>query len=30
VIAEEKLLQRDAAEKNCSFTSPFQSDQTIR
>ena len=30
VIAEEKLLQRNAAEKNCSFASPLQSDQTIR
>ena len=30
VIAEEKLLQRDAAEKKCSFVSPLQSDQTIR
>ncbi|HXX52175.1 MAG TPA: twin-arginine translocation pathway signal [Xanthobacteraceae bacterium] len=32
VLAEEKLLQRKAAEKNCSFASPtqFQSDQTIR
>ena len=30
VLAEEKLLQRNAAEKNCSFASPTQSDQTIR
>jgi hypothetical protein len=30
VVAEEKLLQRNAAEKNCSFASPLQSDQTIR
>ena len=32
VIAEEKLIQRNAAEKNCSFASPtqFQSDQSIR
>jgi hypothetical protein len=30
VLAEEKLLQRDADEKHCSFTSPLQSDQTIR
>jgi hypothetical protein len=30
VLAEEKLLQRKAAEKNCSFTVPFQSDQTLR
>jgi len=30
VLAEEKLLQRNAAEKNCSFASPSQSDQTIR
>jgi hypothetical protein len=30
VIAEQKLLQRDAAAKNCSFSSPFQSDQSIR
>lgn len=30
VLAEEKLLQRTAAEKNCSFASPLQSDQTIR
>jgi hypothetical protein len=32
VLAEEKLLQRNAAEKNCSFASPtqFQSDQSIR
>lgn len=29
VLAEEKLLQRNAAEKNCSFASPLQSDQTI-
>ncbi|MGN6748258.1 MAG: twin-arginine translocation pathway signal [Xanthobacteraceae bacterium] len=30
VLAQEKLLQRNAAEKNCSFASPSQSDQTIR
>jgi len=30
VLAEEKLLARNAAEKNCSFASPSQSDQTIR
>jgi hypothetical protein len=30
VLAQEKLLQRNAAEKNCSFASPLQSDQTIR
>ena len=32
VLAEEKLLQRTAAEKNCTFAAPtqFQSDQTIR
>jgi hypothetical protein len=32
VLAEEKLLERNATEKNCSFASPtqFQSDQTIR
>jgi hypothetical protein len=30
VLAEEKLLQRNAAEKNCSFAAPLQSDQTIR
>jgi hypothetical protein len=30
VLAEEKLLARNAAEKNCSFASPLQSDQTIR
>jgi hypothetical protein len=30
VIAEQKLLQRNAAEKNCSFASPLQSDQTLR
>ena len=30
VLAEEKLLERDAAEKKCSFASPLQSDQTIR
>ena len=29
VLAEQKLLQRAAAEKNCSFASPLQSDQTI-
>lgn len=30
VLAQEKLLQRNAAEKNCSFASPLQSDQSIR
>jgi hypothetical protein len=30
VIAEQKLLQRNAAEKNCSFALPLQSDQTLR
>ncbi len=30
VLAEEKLLARNAAEKNCSFASPLQSDQSIR
>ncbi len=30
VIGEEKLLQRAAADKNCSFSTPFQSDQMIR
>lgn len=30
VIGEERLLQRTAAEKNCSFTAQFQSDQVIR
>jgi hypothetical protein len=32
VLAEEKLVDRTATEKNCNFTSPtqFQSDQTIR
>jgi hypothetical protein len=30
VIAEQRLLQRNAAEKNCSFASPLQSDQTLR
>lgn len=30
VLSEEKLLLRAAAEKNCSFTPEFQSDQTIR
>jgi hypothetical protein len=30
VIAEEKLIQRNATEKNCTFTSQFQSDQTLR
>jgi hypothetical protein len=30
VLAEEKLLARDAVEKKCSFASPLQSDQTIR
>lgn len=30
VISEEKLLQRAAADKNCSFSTQFQSDQIIR
>jgi hypothetical protein len=30
VLSEEKLLLRTAAEKNCSFTPEFQSDQSIR
>ena len=30
VIAEQKLLQRNAREKNCSFALPLQSDQTLR
>jgi hypothetical protein len=30
VIGEERLLQRTAAEKNCNFTTQFQSDQIIR
>jgi len=30
VLAEEKLLQRTAAEKNCGPAAQFQSDQTIR
>jgi hypothetical protein len=32
VLAEEKLVQRNATERNCSFASPtqFQSDQSIR
>ncbi len=30
VIAEQKLLQRNAAEKNCSFALPLQNDQTLR
>ena len=30
VLAEEKLLARNATEKNCSFAAPSQSDQTIR
>jgi hypothetical protein len=30
VIAEQKLLQRNATEKNCSFALPLQSDQTMR
>jgi uncharacterized membrane protein YebE (DUF533 family) len=29
VLSEEKLLKRNAAEKNCSFTPEFQSDQSI-
>ena len=30
VIAEQKLLQRNATEKNCSFAVPLQSDQMLR
>ena len=30
VLTEEKLLQRTAIEKKCTFTTEFQSDQTIR
>lgn len=30
VLAEEKLLQHAAAEKNCGLATQFQSDQTIR
>jgi hypothetical protein len=30
VLGEERLLQRTAAEKNCSATQQFQSDQIIR
>jgi hypothetical protein len=30
VIAEEKLLQRKAAENKCSFTTEYQSDQIVR
>jgi hypothetical protein len=30
VIGEERLLQRTAVEKNCNFTTQFQSDQIIR
>ena len=30
VIAEQRLLQRIATEKNCSFALPLQSDQTLR
>jgi hypothetical protein len=30
VMSEEKLLQRTATEKSCSFTPNFQSDQTVR
>ena len=30
VIAEQRLLQRNAAGKNCSFAVPLQSDQTLR
>jgi len=29
-IAEEKLLQHAAAEKNCSFATPYRSDEVIR
>jgi hypothetical protein len=29
VLAEEKLLQRNATEKNCSFSSPLQSDHPL-
>jgi len=30
VLAEEKLVQRDAGDKNCELTKTFQSDQSIR
>jgi hypothetical protein len=30
VLSEEKLLQRKATEKKCSFTTDYQSDQIIR
>jgi hypothetical protein len=30
VLTEEKLVQREAAEKNCELTKTFQSDQLIR
>jgi len=30
VLAEEKLVQRAAADKNCGFTPDYQSDHTIR
>jgi hypothetical protein len=30
VLAEEKLVQRDANDKNCELTKTFQSDQSIR
>ena len=30
VLAEEKLVQREASEKKCELTTTFQSDQSIR
>lgn len=30
VLTEEKLVQREAAEKKCELTTTFQSDQSIR
>jgi hypothetical protein len=30
VLTEEKLVQREASEKNCELTKTFQSDQSIR
>jgi len=30
VLAEEKLVQREAGEKKCELTTTFQSDQSIR
>jgi hypothetical protein len=30
VLTEEKMVQRQAAEKNCELTTTFQSDQSIR